>query len=226
VFTTDLTDWYQNGSCPVDSLELQKHASLLMFRLFDWYQNNERDNSDEQGPTESVDRSICLALLIFMVNATEPNVVLFGPRLSKAVAKLRLSLQRVPMELWTNAPDLLFWVLTMGALGARGFAKRYKSPRIEAEMGFFREYIKLAIPSVTFDHTTSAEQLLDKMRTCPWVPSVFDERVKGIWTFMGLCGPNVMEMDDVGSSDSEVGVEDEYALGQSTTLRFFNMERG
>lgn len=119
MFTKDLTDWYEYGVCAVDSLERQKHASLLMYRLFDWYEKSGCDNPAQESFTESTDRSICLALMIFMVYATEPNAAVFGPRLFKTVVKLRQSLQRVSLACWFNAPDLLFWVLTLRALGAK-----------------------------------------------------------------------------------------------------------
>ena len=226
VFIADLANWYETGICPVDSLDLQKHASLLMFRLFAWYQHSEQDCLSENNFAKSVDQSVCLALLICMVNATEPNAASFGPRLHKAVIKLRLSLKRVPMVRWSNVPNLLFWVLTMGALGSRSLPKVHRSTGTEAEMSFFREYIKCLFTGEMCSHTTSAEQLLTRMRTCLWIPSVFDERVKSIWVLMGLCGANEMELDDISSSEGELVIEDEYALGQSTTLRFFSANKG
>jgi hypothetical protein len=224
VFSADLRVWYETGICLVDSLEMQKHASLLMHRLFEWYQNDEAESSAREARTQSLDRSVCLALLIYIVNATEPNAD-FGARLSKAAVKLRLSLQQVPMVQWASAPNLFFWVATMGALGARTSPKIKRSSRIEAGLVFFRDYIRYQLECERHTHTTSVEPLLVKVRTCLWIPSVFDERVKAIWTTIGLCGPGVIELDDSSSSEGELPLEYEYALGHSTTSRFFSTER-
>jgi hypothetical protein len=42
-----------------------------------------------------------------------------------------------------------------------------------------------------------------------------------LWVSMGLCGPDLLNLEDTNSSDGEHAIEDDYALGQSTTLRFF-----
>ncbi|KAF1842458.1 uncharacterized protein K460DRAFT_359066 [Cucurbitaria berberidis CBS 394.84] len=228
IFVSDLTAWYESGICPVDSFELQKHASLLMYRLFDWYEQNAR--YQDQSAT-LVDQSICLALLIFMVNATEPNALSFGSRLSKTVTKLRKSLQRVPLLRWTNAPDILLWTLTMGALGAKGLPKGSRATSsAESELSFFTQYSYTAF--LGHDNSvasTDLELLLEKMRTCLWIPSIFDVRVKRLWESMGLCKAEVWEWEELSSSsegDKDQVVDDEYALGQSTTLRFFSAGGG
>jgi hypothetical protein len=120
VFISDLTNWYDTGTCPVDSLDLQKHASLLMYRLFDWYNRNQNlvDVSNKDA-----DECICLASLIFMVIATD-NTGSFGSRLSKVTTKLYITLQRVSVQRWSTAPDLLFWTLTK-----HGRSRREKPPQ-------------------------------------------------------------------------------------------------
>jgi hypothetical protein len=224
LFVADLTKWYEDGICPVDSLDLQKHASLLMYRLFHWYQHSGDDSCNIQtSTTNPVDQSICLALLIFMVNATDPNASSFGSRLSKTVTKLRQALCRIPIFQWGKAPNLLFWVLTMGALGAKGLSKTHTAPSGEPELVFFQEHIRFAFAGEALTHDTSTDRLLDKVRTCLWIPSVFDARAKALWVSMGLCGACIIDIEDVSSSDGEQ-VEDEYALGQSTTLRFFTAD--
>ena len=109
----------------------------------------------------------------------------------------------------------------MGALGARESPKLCKSPGAETGVMFFREYMELAFPDEATNHAMPMQQLLDRMRMCLWIPSVFDDGVKGVWALMELYGPDVMEMDAVSGCDGELGVEDEYVLGQSMTLRFF-----
>jgi hypothetical protein len=38
---------------------------------------------------------------------------------------------------------------------------------------------------------------------------------------MGLCRASVVDVEESSSEDGEFAVDDEYALGQSTTARFF-----
>jgi hypothetical protein len=223
-FTTDLESWYEVGTCTIDALDLQKHASLLMYRLLDWYQNNDHERTDELSPMDSVNQSVCLATLIFLVNATEPNAAAFGPRLSKAVIKLRQSLERAPSLQWSKAPSILFWVLTMGALGTSSLKKGHRRPRSEPELVFFKQYIKSVFAGNCLDQPISVEQILDGMRTCLWIPSIFDERVKSLWMYLELYESWPLESEDANCSEGEQTVEEEYALGKSTTLRFFTMD--
>lgn len=221
IFISDLTTWYDTGICPIDAVDLQKHASLLMYRLFDWYERS----TSAQSLDQSIDQSICLAALIFMVNATEPNTISFGSRLHKAVAKLCASLQNVPILRWSNAPDLLLWVLTMGALGASSLPRSPRpKPHTAAGLRFFTEYSRTAFSSHG-ESVTAAEMhlLLGKMRACLWIPSIFDERVKTLWVRMGLCRADAVVVEDRSSSESEgeQAVDEEFALGQSTAMRFF-----
>ncbi|KAF1836177.1 hypothetical protein BDW02DRAFT_494191 [Decorospora gaudefroyi] len=224
VFISDLSSWYDTGTSVVGSLDLQKHASLLMYRLFDWYDQNQRDASRQHTVSHgAVNESICLALLLFMVMVTEPNTHSFGSRLSKATAKLHASLQQAPMHHWANAPDLIFWTLTMGALGAKSLPKNSRSPTQKTMLAFFTQYCRHAIGSPDM---ASAELLLERMKTCLWVPYIFDDRVKRLWVSMGLCRAEVVDLEDVSSSEGErEQVDDKYALGQSTTMRFFGAEK-
>jgi hypothetical protein len=223
LFVADLKVWYEDGTCPVDALDLQKHASLLMYRLFQWYQHNGDDSHNTHTSTNPVDQSICLALLIFMVNATDPTASSSGSRLSKTVIKLRQALCAAHFFQWGRAPNLLFWVLTMGALGAKGLPKTHTAPNGEPESVFFQEHIRFAFAGEALTQDTSTDRLLDKVRTCLWIPSVFDARAEALWVSMGLCGACIIDIDDVSSSEAEP-VDDEYALGQSTTLRFFTAD--
>ncbi|KAJ4377632.1 hypothetical protein N0V83_000460 [Neocucurbitaria cava] len=226
VFISDLTAWYETGICPVDSFELQKHASLLMYRLFDWHEQHTNNQNEE---TRQVDESICLALLIFIVNATEPNAFSFGSRLSKTVNKLHLALERVPLHHWSHAPDMLLWTLTMGALGAKTLPRGSRaSTSTGPELSFFMQLSPAAVSDRSFKLASmNLQLLLDKLKSCLWMPSIFDERLKRLWVSMGLCKPEVVDVEDTSSSsegEREQLVDDEYALGQSTTMRFFKLE--
>ncbi|EAT84742.1 hypothetical protein HBH56_048410 [Parastagonospora nodorum] len=223
VFIVDLTDWYSCGICPTDSLDLQKHASLLMYRLFDWHQQSECGSVGGPTPTSPVDQSVCLALLIFLVNATEPNAGPLGPRLSKVVTKLRQSLQRISMLRWAKCPDLLLWVLTMGALGAGSYSRANKTYG-DPCLGFFTGNIKLALAGKFVHQRPSIDHLIDILGSCLWVPSVFNKRVRSLSMPIGLCGTCIIEVEDASSSEDEL-VDGEYALGHSTTSRFFAVDR-
>jgi hypothetical protein len=162
IYTADLTILYEACICPVDVLELQKHATLLMYRLFDWYQCS--DNNDH--PSKALNVRICLALLILVVKATEPNVTAVGSRLSKTVNKLRECLQSVPMTQWTSAPELLFWPLTMGVLGVKRQPKVRSTSGPEPGFAFFRRYSKATFTGQNTSGTCTTKRLLDKMRIC------------------------------------------------------------
>jgi hypothetical protein len=197
-----------------------------MYRLFDWYDRNQHDQNPDIVSNKDVDKSVCLALLIFMIIATEPNANAqsFGSRLSKATTKLHESLQRVPMYHWSASPDLLFWTFTMGGLGAKSLSKNSRTSSTQSIIPFFAQYCRNVIGSGVCD----SERLLERMKTCLWVPSIFDEKVKKLWVTMGVCRTEVLDLSEDMSTSSEGEREqfdDEYALGQSTTIRFFGSEK-
>ncbi|KAL5115779.1 hypothetical protein ACEQ8H_006387, partial [Pleosporales sp. CAS-2024a] len=228
MFAADLNHWYEEGVCPMDCLDLQKHASLLMYRLFAWYHQRTTTQHDVVGrgstAADAVDRSICLALLIFMVTATEPNAGSFGPRLSKTVFALRQSLEQVGKRQWEQTQDLLVWILAMGALGENSLPRAYKPLRGDHRTSFFREHMILAMESESLDQRPCIAHILQRMATCLWVPSVFNERVRVLWEYMDLNGAADVEPEEMGIAEAD-RVEDEYALGRSTTLRFFTADK-
>lgn len=217
VFASDLNTWYETGTCTVDAFDLQKHASLLMYRLFAWHERS----TNNHHATRPIDRSICLALLIFMVYATEPSAASFGSRLSKTVTKLQQSLHNTPVLAWSNAPDLLLWTVTMGALGAKSLPNT--STR---HLPYFKQHCRTAfaghVPIMIGD-------LMQRMQNCLWIPSIFETRAIRLWTSMGLCSSEKMDMEDMSSTSSDEErdhiIDEEYALGQSTTMRFFTADK-
>ncbi|EFQ88135.1 hypothetical protein PTT_16130 [Pyrenophora teres f. teres 0-1] len=220
VFISDLTSWYDTGTCPVDPLDLQKHASLLLYRLFNWYDNNQYGLNQRDNPQSTVSESICLALMIFMVIATEPNAQPLGCRLSRVTTKLHDTLQHVPNYKWSNAPDLLFWTLTIGALGAKSMTKGFRANSGQITLPYFTQYCRNVVgPQVMF----SGDEMLGRVKSCLWVPCIFDERAKRLWTNMGLCKAEVLDVEDTSTSSEgeREQIDDEYALGQSTAMRFF-----
>lgn len=221
LFSSDLANWYtQDQAIPLLSpFELQKHACLLMYRLFDWYQLGEELKSAGGPGRNPVDQSICLAYLIFLVFATEPHAQSFGSRLSKTVTKLRQALEVIMVEQWTNVPDLLLWTLTMGAMGAKGLPRPQQSSA--SEYGFFVQYFHLTFVSKGHDSSTTAGSLLRRLQHCPWISSIFDTRARRMWAQVGLCRADLTNVYDSSSEEEEASVGDEHAVGQSTTARFF-----
>jgi hypothetical protein len=222
LFSSDLANWYDDRHAlhPLDPFELQKRACLLMYRLFDWYQQGEEEyECAVRFGRSPIDQSICLAHLIFLVVATEPHARSFGSRLSKIVVKLRQALQRVSILHWATVPDLYLWTLTMGALGAKGMPQSQRSSA--SEFAFFVQYSQLSFISGEHGKVTGADHLLRKIGRCPWICSVFDARARRLWAQMGLCRASVVDLEDSSSEEWELPIDDEYALGQSTTMRFF-----
>ncbi|RMZ71590.1 hypothetical protein GMOD_00006722 [Pyrenophora seminiperda CCB06] len=224
VFTADLTSWYDTGTCPVDSLDLQKHACLLLYRLFSWYDCNHYDRHHNDISRSIVSESVCLALMIFMVIAMESNAQPLGCRLSRVTKKLHATLQRTPIYQWSNAPDLLFWTLTMGALGAKSMTKGFRASSGQNSLPYFTQYCR----NVVGPHAIlSGHQLLERVKIFPWIPRIFEERVRRLWLSMGLFKAEVLDVENMSTSSEgeREHIDDEHAVGQSTAMRFFDNNR-
>lgn len=107
----------------------------------------------------------------------------------------------------------------MGAIGAKGLPQSQQSHT--SDFAFFAQYSQLSFASSGHDGLTTADQLLWKIQHCPWIPSVFDARARRLWAQMGLCGAELSSLYDSSSEEEELSVGEEYAVGQSTTARFF-----
>lgn len=204
VFTGDMSSWYEDRQCPIDPLELQKHASLLMYRLVDWFiKEGEEENRNP------VDQSVCLGLLIFMVKSSQPFDTSYNAMMLTTVKKLRTALTKGSIFRWGKSPDLLLWTLTMGALAAQG----------SAESGFFAQHCGVAFADARFDEKTNAEELLDRMRKGLWVPMLFDKEVKTLWVKMGLVKGEEVVGGEEGPMSPEI--KEEEVVGMLTSTRFF-----
>lgn len=221
IYILDLAVWYNTGCTPnlLDPFDLQKHDCLLKYRLFDWYKTGEDlENAGRSGRTP-MDQCICLAHLVCLVIATEPHARSFGLRISKIVVKLRQALQRIPVSHWATAPDALLWIVTMGALGARDLPRSQRTSI--SELDFLTQYAQLSSAPSQHDEFITANDLLQRLQGFPWIASVFDTRTRRLWAQMGLCMPDVIDMYESSSDEESIAVDDEHALGQSTTARFF-----
>lgn len=211
VFTGDISAWYEDRKCPVDPLELQKHACLLNYRLFDWYMKpievTDEESKDERSP---IDQSICLALIIFVVNITQPFDPSYRAVILTTVKKLRAALTKGSIFRWAKSPDLLLWTLTMGALAAQG----------SSEAQFFSQYCSVAFADAGFDEKTSADELLGRMKKGLWIPMLLDDEVKRLWVRMGLAKGEGIDINEEALVSPEIKEDD--VVGLLTTTRFFS----
>lgn len=209
VFTGDLSAWFDDSRCPVEPLELQKHVCLLIYRLYDWY----RKETPEQQHTP-IDQSICLALIIFLVRSSHPFHPGYQAMIITSVKKLRASMTKGSIFRWAKSPDLLLWALTIGALAAQG----------TTEASFFSQYCSVAFADAGFDDKTSAEELLDRMKNCLWIPVVFDNEVKKLWAHMGLAKGVEEAIPDEGELDGLLSpeIKEDDVVGLLTSARFFS----
>lgn len=225
-FTADLNTWYDNrpGSLVRDALELQKHSCLLMYRLFDYYYQGEESEVTGKPGRRLADQTVCLALLIFVIIVTEPDASSVGPRFTQAVTRLRAALERIPTTHWKESTALLLWIVTLATLGAK------KLPRLQrdhdSDYFFFIQYFKSASEPEAHADIRTEELLNTMLETCPWVAFILDTRAKRLWSGMGLCAAEAMEVVESSSEDEGQPVDSEYAVGQSTALRFFPARRG
>ncbi|KAF2997557.1 hypothetical protein E8E13_000771 [Curvularia kusanoi] len=225
VFISDLAIWYNAGRTPyrLDPFDLQKHSCLLMYRLFNWYKEGEDSEIAGGLGREPADQAICLAHLACLVIATEPHADSFGSRLSNVIVKLRQALQRTPVSHWASEPDVLLWIITMGALGAKGLPR--SQPDSISEFEFFSQYAQLAFPPIQNGCLTSAHSLSQSVQRLPWITSIFDTRARRLWGQMGLCIPEIIDMYESSSEEEGAPIDEEHVLGQSTTARFFPAEK-
>jgi hypothetical protein len=225
LFISDLASWYDNAHTPhlLDPFDLQKYSCLLMYRLFDWYKTGEDSEIAGGIGREPVDQAICLAHLACLVIATEPHAQNFGSRLSNVIVKLRQALQRTPVSYWASTPDALLWVITIGALGAKGLPRSQSN--CISELGFFSQYAQLSFNPTEGDGFTTAHSLSQSVQGFSWIASVFEVRARRVWAQMGLCMPDIIDLYESSSEEEGAPIDEEYALGQSTTARFFPAEK-
>lgn len=129
VLTTQLAYWLDDPQAPFEPLDLQTRGNMIQVRLLGKY--SERKTADASSPLES---ALCLAALVFTAltfqSRHEPGIqVLHHTALDQLINNLTLTQESE----WSVAPDLLLWVLVIGAIGARGspglawFLKRLSS---------------------------------------------------------------------------------------------------
>ncbi|KAF2270768.1 hypothetical protein CC78DRAFT_142894 [Lojkania enalia] len=159
----DLNVWFGDPHSVLDPLNIQNFACIIECSLLQWV----RENKNLISPLED---AVCIALLTFTVRVTEalqrrPDIHLLHFVASKRLEK---ALNATSRGLWISCPDLLLWVLAIGAISAEG------SP----ESAWYVYQASLACAEFCVD---SAETFLSRLHLCGWVSFKLDEAVHNLW---------------------------------------------
>ncbi|KAI4946845.1 hypothetical protein J4E91_007017 [Alternaria rosae] len=159
----DLNVWFSDPENPLDPLDIQNFACVLECSLLTWVRKNEH-------LVTPLEDALCVALLIFTVRTTEAfkrqsHVHLLHFAASKRLEK---ALNCTIRTEWQHCPDLLLWILSIGAISAE------PSP----ESTWFVYQTSLACAE--FD-ILSAEALLERLHLCGWVSYKLNDAVCQLW---------------------------------------------
>lgn len=159
----DLNVWFGDPNSPLDPLDIQNFSCVLECMLLKWL----RDNETFITPLED---ALCVALLIFTVRTTEAlqrrsDVHLLHFAASKRLEKALNCTIRLE---WQYCPDLLLWILSIGAISADG----------SAESTWFIYQASLACKEFGI---LSADALLARLHLCGWVSYKLNEAVRCLW---------------------------------------------
>ncbi|KAG9188745.1 hypothetical protein G6011_07450 [Alternaria panax] len=159
----DLNVWFSDPESSLDPLDIQNFSCALECFLLTWLRENERLAT----PLED---ALCVALLIFTVRTTEAfNQQSHVHHLHFAASKrLERALNCTIRTEWQNCPDLLLWILSIGAISAE------PSP----DSTWFVYQTSLACAE--FD-ILSAEALLKRLHLCGWVSYKLNDAVSHLW---------------------------------------------
>lgn len=164
----DLNVWYGDAECPLDPLDIQNFACVLECSLLLWLRENERVIS----PLED---ALCVALLIFTVRTTEATKLQSHTHVLHHAASKRLekALNYTMRAEWRSCPDVLLWILCIGAISAEALPGNtwfdYQTSVACAEFG-----------------VTSSESLLKRLHLCGWVSYKLDDAVCRLWNRMNV----------------------------------------
>ncbi|KAL6159907.1 hypothetical protein ACJQWK_05765 [Exserohilum turcicum] len=163
VLIADLNVWFSDPQSPLDPLDIQNFACVLECSLLAWL----RENEQLVTPLED---ALCVALLIFTVRTTEAMKLQSHVHLLHFAASKRLekALNCTIRTEWQNCPDLLLWILSIGAISAD------PSP----ETAWFVYQTSLACAEFGID---SAEMLLERLHLCGWVSYKLNKAVCRLW---------------------------------------------
>lgn len=159
----DLNVWFGDPNSPLDPLDIQNFSCVLECMLLKWL----RENETLITPLED---ALCVALLIFTVRTTEALQRRADVHLLHFAASKRLekALNCTTRPEWQFCPDLLLWILSIGAISAEG------SP----ESSWFVYQTSLACNEFGI---LSAEALVARLHLCGWVSYKLNEAVCLLW---------------------------------------------
>ncbi|KAF1840381.1 uncharacterized protein K460DRAFT_296932 [Cucurbitaria berberidis CBS 394.84] len=163
ILIADLNVWFGDPNSPLDPLDIQNFSCVLECMLLKWLRENEYLIT----PLEA---ALCVALLIFTVRTTEAMKRQSDIHLLHFTASKRLekALNCTTRSEWHYCPDLLLWILSIGAISAEGSAESnwfvYQTSLACAEFGIL-----------------SAQALLERLHICGWVSYKLSEAVCHLW---------------------------------------------
>lgn len=163
ILAADLNAWYNDPESLLDALDIQNFSCSLECLLLAWLHEKEPLTTPLEG-------ALSVALIIFTVRTTEAlkrstDIHLLHFLASK---KLESALKSTTRADWQVCPDLLLWILCIGAISAEG----------SAESAWFVHQTSLACAEFNIG---SAEALLERLHLCGWVGYKLDESVRHLW---------------------------------------------
>ncbi|KAJ8106426.1 hypothetical protein OPT61_g9545 [Boeremia exigua] len=163
ILGADLNACYDDPESPLDTLDIQNYACVLECLLLAWI-------SEREPLITPLEGGLCVALLIFTVRTTEALKRPSDVHQLHFVASKRLesALSCTTRTEWQPCPDLLLWILSVGAISAEG----------SEESAWFVNQCSLACAEFNID---SADALLDRLSLCGWVNYKLDEPVRHLW---------------------------------------------
>ncbi|KAK1917038.1 hypothetical protein P3342_001620 [Pyrenophora teres f. teres] len=163
ILIADLNVWFSDPESPLDPLDIQNYACVLECLLLTWLRENEQDVT----PLED---ALCVALLIFTVRTTEAMKLQSHVHLLHFAASKRLekALNCTIRTEWQHCPDLLLWILSIGAISA------------EPSPGSTWFVHQTSVACAEFG-ILSAEALLGRLHLCGWVSYKLNEAACHLW---------------------------------------------
>lgn len=168
---TDLNVWFEGSDDQLDALDIQNSSCILECLLLAWLRDNEC-------AATSLETALCVALLIFTVRTTEAIKCRSEVHSLHFAASLRLktALSYFTRSETQTCPDLLLWILSVGAISAQG----------SAEGPWFAHRLSLACSELCIH---DVKDLLGRLHVCGWVNYKLDDAVCSLWNQISNTGP-------------------------------------
>ncbi|KAF2682756.1 hypothetical protein K458DRAFT_54724 [Lentithecium fluviatile CBS 122367] len=190
ILIADLNTLFSETDSTIDPLDVKNYACVLECMLLEWL----RENEHVVTPLED---ALCVTLLIFAVRITEAlNQRSDMLSLHRAASKrLEKALSATSRTEWQSCPDLLLWILAVGAISAED----------SDESPWFAHQVSLACSEFGIQ---SANALLVRLHLCGWVSSKLDQAVGQLWERSLRLEPNLDESYTSGPLQVQVASPD------------------